>query len=80
MATVINNPNPQVERVERHVVDRGDDSRGMGFVVGLIALVLLAILLFAYGIPALRNAGQNTGPNINIPDQVDVNLNQNPAQ
>lgn len=71
MATVINNPSPNTQRVEH--VDRTDSS-GLGFVVGLILLVLLAILLFAYGLPAIRNASQG-GANVNVPERVDINVN-----
>jgi hypothetical protein len=76
MATIINNPTPGVSNATP--VDRED--RGMGFVVGLILAILLLVLLFAYGLPALRGTrtGNDAAPsaNINVPEQVDVNVNR----
>jgi hypothetical protein len=67
MATVVNNP------------DR-DNGSNVTSIAALIALVVLAILFFVYGLPLLSNAfnanTQNPGTQINIPDQVDLNLNQ----
>jgi len=65
MATVINNP------------DTSGDSGGMGWVVGMIIAILLAFVFFVYALPAIRNSG--SGTNINVPDKIDVNVNQ-PAQ
>jgi|GEM_PF-3961648 len=68
MATIINNPpTHQVDRVDRV----NDTDRGIGgFLIGLAVLIILAILLFAFGIPALRrsnNAANNSpAPNVNI--------------
>jgi hypothetical protein len=43
----------------------------------MIAVLLLAIviiyLIFAYAVPALNRTGS---PQINVPDKVDVNINQ----
>lgn len=65
MATIINNP------------DSGGDnsSGGMGMVIGAIVLVLILILFFVYGLPALRgNSGSDNGTQVNVPDQIDVNV------
>ncbi|CAN5149472.1 hypothetical protein BH11PAT1_BH11PAT1_0640 [soil metagenome] len=62
MATIINNPAP---------VQQTDS--GMGFVLGMILLVVLAVLFFYYGLPALR--GSFAGPQVNVPGKVDVNVN-----
>lgn len=65
MATVINNPGESAS---------GD---GMGFLVGAIVLIVAVFLFILYGLPAMRNAGSvNTAPQINIPDNVDININQ----
>lgn len=69
MATIVNNP--QSER---------DAGSNVTSIAALIAMVVLAILFFLYGLPLLSNAfnanTQNPGTQINIPDQVDLNLNQ----
>lgn len=44
-------------------------------IIGLVVLVFLGYLVWAYGLPALRNAGTGT-PQINVPSQIDVNVNQ----
>jgi len=61
MATIVNNPAP---------VNEGS---GMGFFLGALVLIVFLVLLFIYGLPMLRNATQ--GPTINVPDQIDVNVN-----
>lgn len=66
MATVINNPNPGTS----------DSGGGMGFLAGIVLLVVVVFLFIIYGLPALR---QSAGPQINVPDKVDVNV-QTPNQ
>lgn len=68
-----------VERtpVHEHYHQAGNNTAS--WVVGLIVLLALAWLLFAYGIPAMRSV---SGPSFTFPSKVDVNLNQggaNPA-
>lgn len=65
MATVINQPAPAP--VHEH------SGSGMGFLFGIVLLVILAVLLFTYGIPMLTNSF--TGPQVGIPEKVDVNIN-----
>ncbi|MBV9462617.1 MAG: hypothetical protein JO317_00165 [Verrucomicrobiae bacterium] len=43
MATVVNNPG------------NGDTGSGMGFIVGILVVVILGIVFFVYGLPALKN-------------------------
>jgi len=64
MATVVNNPTPA----------RDTDS-GMGFFVGLLVVIILAVLFFVYALPALRNSGSG-GTNLNVPDRINVDVNQ----
>lgn len=59
MATIINNP-------ERR------NSSGMGFLLGVIVFIIFLVLVLYYGLPALQNMG---GTQINVPKQVDVNVN-----
>ncbi len=71
MATIINTP----AAAER-------SSSGMGFVVGVILLILFVLGLLYYGLPALSRTTQSQSPQINVPDKVDVTINQptQPAQ
>jgi hypothetical protein len=57
-----------------HVHHHDETSAGLGWVVGLMLLIALAFLLFYYGLPAFRGAA--TTPQINVPGQIDVNMNQ----
>lgn len=62
MATIVNNP-----------PSSSDSSGGMGMIVGVIGLVVVAYLFFVYGFPAIRQMGS---PQINIPSKIDVNVQQ----
>lgn len=50
---------------------------GMGMMVGLVLILVMGILFFVYGLPMMRSAGTTQ---INVPDTIDVNVNQQPAQ
>lgn len=65
MATIVNNPAPASS-------DGGGN--GMGFMLGVVILVLFVLGLLYYGLPALRNMSVN--PQINVPDKVNVNITQ----
>lgn len=73
MTTVVNNPAPT-----------SDEGSGMGMIVGIIVLVAVLLFIFFYGMPYFRDtAQQNNAPQpdsaiIEIPDQVDVNINKAP--
>jgi hypothetical protein len=69
MATIVNNtPTPT------------ENSGGNGFLGGVIIFIVFVVLLIYFGIPVLRNMGPiqvNTpAPQINVPDKIDVNVNQ----
>jgi len=67
MATIINTP-----------AGNTDSGNGMGMVLGLILLIAFIFAFFAYGFPMMRNslgAGVNT-PQISVPEEIDVNINQ----
>jgi hypothetical protein len=52
----------------------GTSAGGMGFLLGVILLLATLFLFFYYGLPMIQQAA--SGPTINIPRQVDVNVNQ----
>ena len=49
-------------------------SGGMGFLLGVLALIAFFYMLFAYGIPALQSGFSQ--PTIQVPGRVDVNVNK----
>lgn len=51
-----------------------DGSNGMGFLVGVILLILFVVGLIYYGLPMLNRA--TAAPQINVPGKVDVNVKQ----
>lgn len=63
MATVVNNPAPSND----------SSGNGMGFLLGIIILVLFVLGLLYFGLPYLRS-GFGGGTQVNIPDKVDVNV------
>lgn len=64
MTTIVNNP------------PSSDNSGGpMGIIVVIVVLLVLGYLGFVYGLPALRQMQLGT-PQINVPSQIDVNVNQ----
>ena len=70
MATIVNNPPT-------------DQTTGNSFmvIIVLLLIVLAAFVFFAYGLPVMRgssgtNNTQTEVPQINVPDKIDVNINQ----
>ena len=61
MTTIVQNPAPS------------DSGNGMGMVIGLLLVVLVAILFFVYGLPALRSS-TTAVPEVKIPDTINVNV------
>lgn len=55
----------------------GDNpGNGMGFLLGVILLVLVLFLFFWYGLPAIRGMMGSGTPQINVPNKIDVNVNK----
>ena len=51
---------------------------GFGLLGAILLIAFLAFLLFYFGIPAInraRDAAQVTTPQINVPREIDVNVN-----
>ena len=68
MTTIVNSATPT------------KDSNGMGFMIGVVVLIGFVLILLYFGLPLLRNMGTPQinvpAPQINMPDKVDVNVNQ----
>ena len=63
MATIVNTPPSE----------KSDSP--LGWIIGLVILVVLGYLAYIYGLPALSNV-QQSGVQINVPSKIDVNVNQ----
>lgn len=69
MTTIVNTPqSPSTEQ------------SSMGWVVGIVALIVFTLLFFVYGVPMIRRVSQASAPQVTIPDKVDVNVNTNPSE
>lgn len=91
MATIVNTP----AATHEHIADDSSSS-AMNMVIGLIAALIVAFLLFYYGLPLIRSAAApaqapqqvnnyappqgNNAPQINVPDKVNVDINPNAGQ
>lgn len=64
MTTIVNTPAPSNE-----------SNGGIGMIIGLIAFIVVAYLFVVIGLPAIRQMQVGT-PQINIPSQIDVNIQQ----
>ena len=62
MATIVNTPAAT------------ESGSGLGFRLGRILLVAFALLFFFYGLPYIGNMFQTSAPQVNVPKQVDVNI------
>jgi hypothetical protein len=56
-----------------------DSGSGTGFLLGILLIIVMAILFFVYGLPALTNSVSQSQPQVNVPGKIDVNVN-NPGQ
>lgn len=65
MTTIVNSPTPS-----------SNNGNG-GMIVGIFVLIILGLIFFYFGIPAIRKMGSVT-PQINVPNQIDVNVKQTP--
>lgn len=67
MTTIVNSPTPS-----------GNDN-STGLIIGIFIFIILGLVFFYYGLPAIRTIGTPQinvpAPVINVPDQIDVNVN-----
>lgn len=68
MVTVVNTPQKE------------DSGSMMGMIILLLVILAIGAAFFYYGLPMLNRATQPQTPQINVPDQIDVNVNQQPGQ
>lgn len=68
----------KLAEVAHEHIDHGERSSGMGFLIGILLLVVLAIVLIYWGLPLIQRS-QPAVPPVNVPGQIDVNINR-PAQ
>lgn len=66
MATTIINPVP----------NNNTSDNNIGFLLGGFFLVLLAILFFVYALPYVRSLSGNAGIQINVPKNINVQVQQ----
>lgn len=65
--------------VEKHYNESGDS--GMGFVFGIILLIVFLAIFWYWGLPMIRSTQQGGGVQIKVPDTINVNVEQTqPAQ
>ncbi len=50
------------------------DSSGAGLIIGVVVALVLVVLFFVYGLPAIRgNQNKDVNINVEIPNPVDTN-------
>lgn len=62
MTTIVNTP-----------AQSDNSGGGMGMIIGLIVLLVVAYLFIMYGLPVIRQIGS---PQINVPNKIDINVKQ----
>lgn len=70
MTTVINNPPPR----------DSDSDGGLGILLAAIILIATFLLFLIYGLPLLRLSEENITPQINVPEKIEININQGEEQ
>jgi hypothetical protein len=65
MATIVNTP-----------AQTSDTGNGTGFLLGVILLLAFIVLFLFYGLPLLtQSLSSVSGPQVNVPGKIDVNVN-----
>ncbi len=63
MATIVNNPAPS------------NSDNGMGFLLGIIILVVIGALFYFFALPYIRQ-GMSGDVQVNVPKDINVNVQQ----
>ena len=66
MATTIVNPAPS---------NSPSGNNGIGFLLGVVVLIIFVVLFFVYALPYIRGLTSG-GVQFNIPESIDVNVKQ----
>lgn len=62
---------------ETHIHTEGSGGQnGYGFLLGVVILILFVVFFLYYLLPMMRQS--TSAPQINIPDKIDVNVEQAP--
>lgn len=61
------------EHVHEPQINEDSSSSYVGPIILVLSLLLIVFLIFNYGLPYINRA---TAPQVQIPDNVDVNINQ----
>ncbi|PIY69490.1 hypothetical protein COY90_00360 [Candidatus Roizmanbacteria bacterium CG_4_10_14_0_8_um_filter_39_9] len=68
MTTIVNSPAPTT------------DSGGNSFLIGVVVLIGFVAIFLYFGLPAIKRMGpvqmNVPAPQVNIPDKINVNVNQ----
>jgi len=64
MATIVNNPG-----------NAGESNNGSGFLMGVVLLIIVGLLFFYFGLPALRQATPQQDINVEVPQQAPSDVN-----
>jgi hypothetical protein len=65
MTTIVNSP------------PSSDNGNG-GMFIGIFIIIILGLVFYYYGLPAIKQMGQISAPQINVPDKIEVNIKQTP--
>ncbi len=62
MATIVNTPATT------------DSGNSVGFLLGVILLIAFALIFLFYGLPYIGSMFRASAPQVNVPGQIDVNV------
>lgn len=60
------------EETHIHTEGSGGQNNGYGFLLGVVVLIVFVLFFMYYMLPMFRQ--YTSGPQINVPDKIDVNI------